>query len=171
MNMLCPGCAHRIAHIIALDCPACAGAGLLQLHPAALELYDAESVAQAVTIALEAIARNIDETTTPVDARADLLADQVSELVAARPVYVADDPGRGLEVERAALHAPDYEQETVDTFELISEFSTEPMDAVLAAAEPYENGAEDRPMMRGLPVTPEAGHPSAWQGSAISLTS
>jgi hypothetical protein len=161
VKMLCPGCAHRIAHIIALDCPVCAGAGLLQLHPAALEIYDSESVAQAVTIALEAIARNIDESTILIDARADLLADQVSELAAARLIYFADDPDRGIEFELAALQDPVYEPETADPLELITGFSPAPMDAVLAAAEPFEYAAEDRPMMRGLPVTSEAGHPSS----------
>lgn len=80
--MLRPGCAHRIARVVALDCPVCAGAGLLQLHPAALELFDAESAAQAVALTREAIARRIDEPTSLLNARADLLADEVSELAA-----------------------------------------------------------------------------------------
>ncbi|MFJ6418923.1 hypothetical protein [Paeniglutamicibacter sp. NPDC091659] len=47
-----------------------------------MELFDAESAAQAVALTREAIARRIDEPTSLLNARADLLADEVSELAA-----------------------------------------------------------------------------------------
>lgn len=173
-RIVCPACARRTAEIITQDCAVCAGEGVLHLHPAAVELYTVEVVAEAVRIALEAQARVIDDGTLLSAPQADLLADKVADLVTGRLIYFPEPaitaatpvlaPVVSIRRSRRKLApAPDQPllTEWLTPVELAAEHGATPLDAALIAAAPIEYGMEDRPLMRGLPVVSANGHPSS----------
>lgn len=177
-RIVCPACARRNAEIITQDCAVCAGDGILHLHPAAVDLYTVEVVAEAVRIALEAAARVIDDGTLLSAPQADLLADKVADLVTGRLIYFPEVQAPAQVVTSPAplapvvpirrgsrKYAPAPDQplltEWLTPVELAADHGATPLDAALIAAAPIEYGPEDRPLMRGLPVVSANGHPSS----------
>ena len=172
-RIVCPACARRAAEIVTLDCPVCAGDGVLHLHPAAVDLYSVPVVAEAVRIALEAAARTIDDGTLLSFPQADLLADKVSDLVTGRLIYFPEPASAQAPVlapvvplrrsRRKLQPAPDQPILTafLEPVDLAAELGGTPLDAVLINAEPIQYGIDDKPLMRGLPVVSANGHPSS----------
>ncbi|MGL3805860.1 hypothetical protein ACSYDW_07145 [Paeniglutamicibacter sp. R2-26] len=174
-RIVCPACARRTAEIITRDCPVCAGDGVLHLHPAAVGLYTVEVVAEAVRIALEAVARVIDDGTLLSAPQADLLADRVADLVTGRLIYFPEPASAAAEPVLAPVvpirrprrgklaPAPDQPllTEWLTPLELATVHGATPLDDTLIHAEPIAYGPEDRPLMRGLPVLSANGHPSS----------
>lgn len=177
-RIVCPACARRTDEIVELDCAVCAGAGILRLHPAAVEMYTIRVVAQAVRVALEAAARVIDDGTLLSAPQADLLADKVADLVTGRLIYFPEETVSAVDRPEPVLApvipirrarrgkltpAPDQPKltEWLTPVELAAEHGATALDAALVHAEPISYTSEDRPLMRGLPVVSAAGHPSS----------
>lgn len=167
-----------MSEIITQDCAVCSGDGMLHLHPAAVGLYTAPVVAEAVRISLEAAARSIDDGTLLSFPQADMLADKVSDLVTGRLIYFPEPasaapampepvlaPVVSIRRPRRGKLAPAPDQplltEWLTPIELAAELGAIPMDAILIDADPIPYRPEDRPLMRGLPVLSAAGHPSS----------
>lgn len=161
----CPACQTRHAGLVDPDCVVCSGAGVLQLGAAALSIYEPEVVAQAVAIALEAVARDADNRLTYGDDRIGPIRDTVRDLQAAgllggppppppqnkprkRPRKRSGDGRYVLETEPSKL-AAECVQVTIDD-----------LDARLITADPYRYREDDRPNARGLPLLSANGHPS-----------
>lgn len=166
VKRVCPACQHRTDGVIPDDCPICWGAGTLTLHPAALSLFDAQTVSRAAAIALEAIAEAIDAGHSLSDPQTELLAARVGELEAAGLVYLSPavvrvpDNVRSLTPRRQCPGQTTL-ADAAHPVQLALDFSPKPHTEPLASAAAYRYGEDERPMMRGLPVLSEAGHPSS----------
>jgi hypothetical protein len=153
----CPACSNRHAQLVNANCPVCGGFGTVTLGAAALSLHEPATVSTAVGIALEAVARGIDQNMTlsddriaPLRAAVTLLTDSgIIEHAGTRKTahkarhlrLVTDD---SVAVEAAAAFVP----------------TVRPVDAVLSLAPAYPYAEHERPNARGLPIMSNAGHPS-----------
>lgn len=153
----CPACSKRHAQLISSNCPICGGFGTVTLGAAALSLHEPATVSTAVHIALEAVARGIDQNTTlsddrvaPLRAAVVLLTDSgIIEHAGTRKTahkvrhlhLVADD---SVALEAARAYVP----------------TVQPVDQTLAHAPAYQYAEHERPNARGLPIMSAAGHPS-----------
>lgn len=165
MRRICPACIHRQDGLIEAECLICRGQGYLTLGAGALALYSPNTVAEAVAIALEAVARKTDLTRSLSQNRRGPLTTALAVLYdagilthneAAPPPRPAtsrprkrDDAGQFIGEHTASALAQTYVQEPLL-----------PMDAVLIHAPRHFYGENDRPNARGLPVLSAAGHPS-----------
>ncbi|ASX98672.1 hypothetical protein SEA_COLUCCI_1 [Arthrobacter phage Colucci] len=172
MRRVCPACSRRTAELVDPDCTVCRGEGFLILHPAALTMYEPSVISEAVGLALESSARQIETLTTLSDNRRVKLAVSVTDLVTAR---IIQEPG-SAPVEDPAPVAPapagrrrrrKHESANQLSFaspeilaEGVTKTNTEPYDAAVLAAQPHRYGKDDRPYMRGLPLLSADGHPS-----------
>lgn len=172
MKRVCPACSRRTAELVDPDCTVCRGEGFLILHPAALTMYEPSVVAEAVGMALESVARNIEAVTTLSDNRRAKLAISVTDLVTAR---IIQEPGTDHVPTPAPAPLPTpgrrrrrkHESANQLSFcapDILAESATQtptaPYDAAVLAAPKHRYGADDRPLMRGLPLLSADGHPS-----------
>lgn len=147
MNRLCPACLTRAARLVAADCPICDGAGTIPLGPKAVDAFGAESTSLAVSAALEAVGRAVDEPGVPNSSQRAALADTMRLLEASGLAGPADvqthlQPAPGS-LAAAAIGRP-----------------VQPLDVTLPEAPSYRYGANENPGKRGLPVLSADGHPS-----------
>lgn len=165
MNRLCPACSTRYTQLIDPECVICDGAGILRLAPAALSLYDAAIVSQAVHLALEAAARTVDTTTTLTDDRVPPVRAAVQQLVTAGLLVAINYRPRPLPVTRLPRKrtaAGQYAFEATPE-QLAAQYAGAdilPLDEALASAPPFTYTEDDRPHARGLPVLSANWHPS-----------
>lgn len=155
-RQICPACRHRENGVIETTCIVCDGIGIIYLADAALTIYPAQVVAEAVTITLEAAARLGDTETSLTD---DRLKPVRAALIELRDAGILDAETttltRALASKAGAAHpakalAVEVLQEPILT-----------IDTVLPFAKPHEYEWTDRPGARGLPVLSRAGHPSS----------
>lgn len=150
-TMACPACTRTRYHVIDRSCPVCAGTGTLRLGAPALAYYPPETVAHAVSMALESLARTITTTTDLSADRRRLLTAELGKLGQAglidAPTPAAPLPS-ALTSEELAEHA---------TGQQLSLFDIRVSDTGVRA---FEYHADDRPRARGLPVLSASGHPS-----------
>lgn len=152
MKRLCPACLTRRARIVSDNCPVCRGAGILALGADAVADHGAESVSRAISIALEAVAREIDKPGAERGAmiariRAAGRALEAVGLTAWRNTRRAKTSApRGSSPESLAHHALGV--------------TVQPQDWILPEAPAYRYAASERPGARGLPVLSDDGHPS-----------
>ncbi|ALF01276.1 hypothetical protein FDH47_gp65 [Arthrobacter phage Brent] len=150
----CPACIKRYAQLIDPACPVCLGAGVLRLGPAALALHEPAVVSQAVAIALEAEARDIDLKLTLSDDRTTPLRNTVKQLIDAGILAY------GIKIP-TAVHKPVDKSETPEELAArLTEVIIVDVDAKLINAPTYEYRADERPNARGLPLLSANGHPS-----------
>jgi hypothetical protein len=153
---VCPACARRTSELVEPSCPVCRGAGVITLHPAAVEVYGPEAASEAVLVALEASARMLD---TPGMKHADKtkeLAKRVLTLAAGRLI---DCPPE-LPFRRGATILPE-DPTPEDIAAYHGDDLPEDFDHVVALGIRYEYESTDRPLSRGKPVLSASGHPSS----------
>lgn len=154
---VCPACARRSSELVEPSCPVCRGAGIITLHPAAVEVYGAEAASEAVLVALEASARMLDTPGLSHAEKTRELAERVLTLAAGRLI---DCPPELPYRRGTAQHLP-----TEPTPEDIAAFHgddlPEDFDHVVANGIRYEYDTTDRPLSRGKPVLSASGHPSS----------
>lgn len=151
-RMLCPACVRTKYQLLIEDCPVCSGRGVLVLGRPALHFYDAETVATAIRLALEASARAVVSSTTLSDPRGALLRERVQLLTDAGLLHTSekvDAPPPGETARGLAEYASNEQLTLFDVNVSSPELVT------------YEYQESDRPRARGLPVLSAAGHPSA----------
>lgn len=170
MRRICPACNHRKNQLIDPDCSVCQGRGLLQLGAGAMTLYTADVVAEAIVLALEAKAREADQTLTLSDDREASVREAVSMMVEAgvlasqdAPLHLAPPPPpppykRTRKRDDAGRYAAEFEPSQVAAQCVQTELF--PLDSALAAAPAFEYEEHERPNARGLPVLSANGHPS-----------
>lgn len=162
----CPACSTRYAGLVDPLCVICGGVGTLTLGDAALSIYEPEIVAQAVAIALEAVARKADETLTIGDDRAAPVREAVADLVEAGVISAPDPPApkprRPRNRPRKRDDAGRYvlEAQPSKLAEECVQVTIDDLDARLINADPYRYTEDDRPNARGLPLLSANGHPS-----------
>ncbi|WP_427017853.1 hypothetical protein ACQCSX_04360 [Pseudarthrobacter sp. P1] len=167
MKRVCTACSRRAGELINPDCPICDGNGYLQLHPAALTIYDPVTVSLAVDVALEAVARDIDAGSTLTDPQAELLAARMIDLETAglirrNPTPAAQHgPGNVRTLRRRQCAGQATLAEVATPTQLALDLDPAPHDDALIHAAPFNYAEDDRPMMRGLPVLSANGHPSS----------
>lgn len=150
VRRICPACAIRYGQLVNPDCLICGGAGLVTLGPAALSIHTPEVVAMAVTLALEAVARDIEATTTLSDNRTVRLKRTMTLLMQAG-IITGSRPTRALHAKAATSDGIAEEVTGVPPIAL---------DITLSTAPKYRYNEYDRPNARGLPVLSADGHPS-----------
>lgn len=158
---ICPACSRRYAELVSPTCSVCAGSGVVVLGAAALALYEPAVVSRAVSLAIEAEARQIEAETTLSDDRASLLRAKLSMLVNSGLINEPKAP-RTTKAKRHLHVVPDLP--AADPADVATEFTDAPIapiDEALLAAEPYEYQVGERPNVRGLPSLSAAGHPSS----------
>lgn len=176
MRRVCPACSRRVAELVDPDCAVCGGFGVVVLHPAALSIYDPLVVSEAVGLALEVAAREIDTRGTLSDDLRAELAGSVAALLAAqiidRPGPVVSLPPRGvpsnvrqLAPRRRGKRAPligqaMFGESPAVVVETMLNKCPAPYDMTVLNAAPHVYAVGERPLMRGLPVLSAAGHPS-----------
>lgn len=153
----CPACAKRHSQLISSNCPVCNGYGTITLGQAALSLHEPATVATAVEIAVEAVARQVDTTMTLSDDRHAPLRAAITMLTDAG---IVEHPGA-----RKTAHKPRHLHLVVDNTTAVEAAATyvptvTPLDAVLTLAPAHQYDEHDRPNARGLPILSAAGHPS-----------
>lgn len=153
----CPACSKRHSQLISSNCPVCKGFGTVTLGAAALSLHEPATVATAVEIAIEAVARQIDTNLTLSDDRHAPLREAMVMLTDAG---IVDHAGT-----RKTSHRTRHLRLVVDDSIAVDAAATyvptvTHRDAVLALAPAYDYSPEERPNARGLPIMSAAGHPS-----------
>lgn len=152
MKRLCPACLTRRARIVSENCPVCRGAGVLTLGAEAVAEHGPEAVSRAVSIALEAVAREVDK---PGEERGAMIA---RILAAGRALEVA-----GLtawrNTRRSKTSAPRGSSPASLAHHALG-VTVQPQDWILPEAPAYRYAAAERPGARGLPVLSDDGHPS-----------
>lgn len=154
--MACPACTRTRYHVITNTCPLCQGTGTLTLGTPALAYYPPDTVARAVALALETLARAIADRTTLSADRTGLLAAELHKLETAgllHPSTPLPDPPAPLP---PALPAEELAE--LASGEQLSLFDIRVSDTGIRS---YEYHPDDRPRARGLPVLSASGHPSA----------
>ena len=155
--MECPACTRTRYHVINEDCPICAGEGRLRLGAPALAFYSPGTVARAVALALETLARSITETTTLSANRSRLLAGELHKLEAAGLLHPSkNSPAVPPAPIPQALPAEQIAE--LATGKQLTLFDIRVSDTGVRS---FEYHPDDRPRARGLPVLSAAGHPSA----------
>jgi hypothetical protein len=153
----CPACSKRHAQLVNVNCPVCKGFGTVTLGAAALSLHEPATVATAVEIAIEAVARQVDTNLTLSDDRHAPLREAMVMLTDAG---IIDHAG----TRKTAHRTRHLRLVTDDTVAVEAAAAYVPTvthrDAVLALAPAYEYEAHERPNARGLPIMSAAGHPS-----------
>lgn len=155
LQRCCPACTKRHAQLIDPKCPVCLGAGVLRLGPAAVALHEPEIVSQAVAIALEAEARDIDFKLTYSDDRMTPLRNTVKQLIDAGILMHGIRLPQVTPVEKIAKSKTPSELAARLTDVIIVD-----VDAKLIDAPSYTYQPGERPNARGLPLLSAAGHPS-----------
>lgn len=152
MKRICPACLTRRARLVAENCPVCRGAGVIALGGDAVSEHGAETVSRAVSIALEAVAREVDK---PGEDRAAAVARIRG---AGRALAAAGLTGwsRGR---RPKTSAPTGATPATLAHHALG-VTVQPQDWILPEAPSYRYGASERPGARGLPVLSDDGHPS-----------
>ena len=153
----CPACSNRHAQLISSNCPVCGGFGTVTLGAAALSLHEPATVALAVEISIEAVARQVDTTMTLTDDRQAPVRAAMTMLTDAG---IIDHAGT-----RKTSHRPRHLRLVTDdsiAVEAAAEYvpTVTARDAILTLAPAYEYAEHERPNARGLPVMSAAGHPS-----------
>lgn len=138
-RIVCRACAVRTAGIVDPDCPVCEGIGSLILSPAILRDQTPEVAGRAVNVALEAYAREAEETLDLGLDPAAVIRSAVSNLRLAGLLFPPP-----LELPADPPSSP----------------SPAPQDPAVIEAPLFEYASEDRPGARGRPLMSEAGHPS-----------
>lgn len=153
----CPACSKRHAQLVSSNCPVCGGYGTVTLGAAALSLHEPATVALAVEISIEAVARQVDQSMTLSDDRSGPIRDAITLLTDAGVIEHAGTRRTTHKVRHLRLVTDD----TV-AVDAAAEFvpTVRPVDAILALAPAYEYADHERPNARGLPVMSAAGHPS-----------
>lgn len=122
----------------------------------ALALYPPETVAAAATMALEALARRIADTTDLSADRKRMLNAELSKLHAAGIIELDAPPPLSTVPLPKALEASELAE--LAAGEQLTLFDIR---VCAPGVEPYEYRVGDRPRARGLPVLSASGHPSA----------
>lgn len=155
--MACPACTRTRYHLINAECPICAGEGRLRLGAPALSFYSPDTVARAVALALESLARSITETTTLSANRSRLLAGELHKLEAAGLLHPSKNSPDLPPTPIPQRATPEQLAETA-TGQQLTLFDIRVSDT---GTRSFEYHPDDRPRARGLPVLSAAGHPSA----------
>ncbi|UGL61956.1 hypothetical protein SEA_EASTWEST_73 [Arthrobacter phage EastWest] len=155
MHRCCPACTRRHAQLIDPRCPICGGTGVLRLGPAALALHEPEVVSQAVAIALEAEARDVDLKLTYSDDRLTPLRGTMKQLIDAGILLQG-----GLKLPNQKSKQLPKADTARDLAAQITDVIIVETDDVLINAPHYEYSAHERPNARGLPALSANGHPS-----------
>lgn len=163
----CPACSTRHAQLVNANCPVCQGFGTVTLGAAALSLHEPATVSTAVAIAVEAVARTIDQTLTLSDDRTGPLRAAMTMLCDSG---IVEHPGT-----RRTAHKPRHLRlVTDDTIAVEAAATYLPIvnhrDAILALAPAYAYAEHERPNARGLPIMSAAGHPSHLSRIADPMT-
>lgn len=165
MRRICPVCVHRQDGLIDAACLICEGRGYLILGPGALSLYPPGAVAEAVVLALEAVARKTDLTRNLSQNRAEPVLNALATLYDAGILTPADTPAPPRPASRRPRRRDLTGQFIAETepSALAQQYIQEPLmplDEHLTHAPCYTYGEHDRPNARGLPVLSAGGHPS-----------
>lgn len=155
LTRCCPACTKRHAQLIDPKCPVCLGAGVLRMGPAAIALHEPEVVSQAIAIALEAEARDIDFKLTYSDDRLTPLRNTVKQLIGAGILSHGIRIPSAQPIEQIKQSATAVELAARMTDVIIVD-----VDEKLIDAPSYQYAPGDRPNARGLPLLSAAGHPS-----------
>ncbi|QWY81975.1 hypothetical protein SEA_SICARIUS2_70 [Arthrobacter phage Sicarius2] len=150
----CPACTKRTAQLIDPACPVCLGSGVVRLGPAALALHEPVVVSQAIAIALEAEARDIDLKLTYSDDRLTPLRGTVKQLIDAGIMQTG--------IRLPAAHVPQISRSSTpeELAGKLTDVIIVDVDAKLVDAPSFEYKLGDRPNARGLPLLSANGHPS-----------
>lgn len=165
MRRICPVCVHRQDGLIDANCLVCEGRGFLVLGSGALSLYPPGAVAEAVVLALEAVARKTDLTRNLSQNRREPVLNTLATLYDAgilTPAEAPPTPRPATVRPRKRSLSGQFIVEYSPT-ELAQQYVQEPLvplDSALIHAPCYNYGEDDRPNARGLPVLSGGGHPS-----------
>ena len=138
-RIVCRACAVRTSGIVDPECPVCEGMGALVLSPAILRDQEPEIAGRAVNVALEAYAREAEETLDLGLDPAAVIRSAVANLRAAGLLFPPP-----LDAPEAAPKPP----------------TPAPQDPAVIEAPLFEYDQDDRPGARGRPLMSESGHPS-----------
>lgn len=159
---ICPACSKRHGELVAQNCPVCAGTGVVILGAAALSLHEPAVVSQAVALAIEAEARQIEAETTLTHDRVGSLKAKLSLLVNSGLVSDRTSP---RQKKTRHLHVvpdlPSTDASPAVVARTFAETAVEPIDETLTKAAPYIYQMGERPNVRGLPSLSAAGYPSS----------
>ena len=155
-RQLCPACIHRENGIINTACIVCDGKGHLYLSDTALSIYHPETVAEAITITLEAAARLGDS--SPF-LSGDRLLPVREALLQLRDTGILDAECTTLTRAMASKGRTSHPAKAIAAEVLQEPILT--IDTVLPTAEPHVYEYGDKPGKRGLPVMSRNGHPSS----------
>lgn len=151
----CPACTKRHAQLIDPKCPVCLGAGVLRLGPAAIALHEPEIVSQAVAIALEAEARDIDFKLTYSDDRLTPLRNTVKQLIESGILMY------GIRVPSITpVAAIEHSDTAAELAARLTEVIIVDVDEKMSNAPACQYDIGDRPNATGLPTLSAAGYPS-----------
>jgi len=165
MLRLCPACTTRTQQVVDPGCLVCQGTGHLVLGPAALSVYEAVVVAEAVAIALEAAAREADMALSLSDNRTGPVLAALEELAAGGIITHTPAPHPAATVTNITP-APSrrrHPRPLTKGEQLCFDFTglwPEPQDRRVITAANHVYTEHDRPHARGLPTLSAAGHPS-----------
>jgi len=166
MRRICPACSTRTQQVIDPACIICHGQGHITLGAAALAIYEADVVAEAVAITLEAAAREADLALSLSDDKVAPVVDALAVMAAAGIIQHAPAlPGHGATVTniKTAPSRRRTPRPLTAGEQLCFDFTglwPEPQDRRVIAAANHIYSEHDRPHARGLPTMSAAGHPS-----------
>jgi hypothetical protein len=143
----------------------CKGQGFLTLGAGAMSLYTPHTVAEAVHLALEAVARKTDLTRNLSQNRRQPILDCLGTLYDAGLLATTEAPPPPRPQTRRPQKRDTsgwfiVEQTPTALAQTYVQEPLVPMDVALVHAPPYRYGEHDRPNARGLPVLSGGGHPS-----------
>lgn len=155
-RQICPACTHRENGIINLECIICDGVGIIHLGDAALTHYTPETIAEAISITLEAAARLGETETSLTDDRQKPIRVALLEL---REAGILDPETTTLTRAMASKTRANHPAKAIAAEVLQEPILT--IDTVLPTAPVHECEVTDKPGRRGLPVLSRTGHPSS----------
>lgn len=164
MVCLCPACATRNRRLADPECVVCHGTGSIHLGAAALSIYEAEVVAEAVDIALEAAAREADLTHSLTEDRVTPVVAVLVMLATAGVInYTAPAQAATVTPITAAKSRRRQPRPLTQGEQLCFDFAglwPEPQDRKVITARAHTYTENDRPHARGLPTLSANSHPS-----------
>jgi hypothetical protein len=165
MRRICPVCANRQDGLIDAECLICQGRGFLILGSGALALYPPGAVAEAIVLALEAVARKTDLTRNLSQNRRGPILEVLGTLYDAGILAPSETPAPPRPVSKRPRKRDltgqfVSEQTPTDLAQTYVQEPLVPLDSALTHAPCHTYREDDRPNARGLPVLSAGGHPS-----------